>query len=184
MRVGRHALRSLKLVPYLMALLRRGLRTQIDVDHESSWVLDQAMEYAGAVRAMTMEQVALVNERVLTDHTFGGRALRDFMSDHEERLAEVESFLGIMDGRLQDLQRRDQIQQDKICDLRGLVDQLLERVTVLEGRRDSLIEISDSPVPLPICILLSVEHQLVPIKELNLDSGEDEERWAIAEDQA
>ena len=183
-RVGRRALRGLELAPYPVALLRHGLRTRIDVDHESSWILDQAMEYAGAVGVMAMEQVALVNEQVLTDHTFGGTALRDFMLDHEERLAEVESFPGIMDGHLWDLQRRDWIQQDGICDLRGLVDQLLERVTVLEGRRDTPIEIPDSPVPLPIHILLPVEHQLVPIEELNPDSGEDKELWAIAEDQA
>jgi len=158
-----------------MALLRCGLRTRIKVDHKSSQVLDQAMEYAGAVRAMAMEQMALVNERIPTDHTFGGTGLRDFMSDHEERLAEVEGLPGIVDGHLWDLQRRDQIQQDEIHDLRGLVDQLLERVIVLEGRRDSLIEIPDSPIPLPIHILPPAEHQLVLIEELNLDSGEDEE---------
>ena len=48
-RVGRHAFCGLELAPYPVALLRRGLRTQIEVDHESSRVLDQAMEYAGAV---------------------------------------------------------------------------------------------------------------------------------------
>ena len=136
------------------------------------------------VGVMALEQVALVNDRVLNDHTFGGSGLRDFMSDHEERLAEVESFPGIVDGHLQDLQSRDWIQQEEIHDLRGLVGQLLERVTVLEGRRDTPIEIPDSPTPLPIHILPPAEHRLVPIKELNPDSGEDEERWAIAEDQA
>jgi len=64
------------------------------------------------------------------------------------------------------------------------VGQLLEQVTVLEGRRDTQIEIPDSPVPLPIHILLPAEHWLVPIEELNLDSGEDKECWAIVEDQA
>ena len=59
-------------MPYPVALLRCSLRTRIEVDHESSWVLDQAMEYAGAVGVMAMEQVALVNERIPTDHTFGG----------------------------------------------------------------------------------------------------------------
>ena len=131
-RVGRRGLRGLELDPYLMALLRCSLRARIDLDHESSRVVDQAMEYAGAVGAMAMEQLALVNDQIPTDHTFGGMVLRDFMSDHEERLAEVESFPEIMDGHLRDLQRQDQLQHDEIRDLRGLVGQLLERVTVLE----------------------------------------------------
>jgi len=181
-RVGCRGLRSLELDPYPMALLRRGLRTRIDRDPELSRVVDQAMEYAGAIGVMAMEQMVRINDRIPTDHTFGGTALRDFMSDHEERLAEVESFLGIVDSHLRDLQRRDWIQQDEIRDLRELVGQLLERVTVLEGRRDTPIEIPDSPVPLPIRI--PENHRLVPIKELNPDSDEDEALWAIAEDQA
>ena len=52
------------------------------------------------------------------------------------------------------------------------------------GRRDTLIEILDSPVALPVHILPPAEHRLVPIEELNPDSGEDKEHWAITEDQA
>ena len=181
--MGRRGLRSLELDPYPMALLRRGLRTRIDRDPESSRIVDQAMEYTGAIGAMAMEQMAQINDRIPTDHTFGGTALRDFMSDHEERLAEVESFPGIMDGHLRDLQRRDRLQQEEIGELRDLVGELLERVTVLEGRRDTPIEIPDSPVPLPVRILPG-PHILVPIEELNPNSDEDEALWAIAEDQA
>jgi len=110
------------------------------------------MEYMGTVGAMVMEQVVLVNDQVPDNHTFSGMVLRDFISDHEERLAEVEGFLGIMDLHLCDLQSRDCIQQDEIRDLRGLVDQLLERVTALEGRRDTPIEILDIPIPFHPCL--------------------------------
>ena len=181
--MGRRGLRGLELDPYPMALLRCGLRARIDRDPESSRVVDQAMEYTGVVGAMAMEQMARINDRIPTDHTFGGNVLRDFMSDHEERLAEVESFPGIMDGHLRDLQRRDRLQQVEIGELRDLVGQLLERVTVLEGRRDTPIEIPDSPIPLPVRILPG-PHILVPIEELNPNSDEDEALWAIAEDQA
>jgi len=139
--------------------------------------------YPLIIYPLAPSELVLVNNRISTDHMFGGTALKDFMLDCKERLVEVESFLGIMDRHLCDLQQRDWIQQDEIRDLRGLVGQLLERVTVLEGRRDTPIEIPDSPALLPVCILPAEEHQLVPI-ELNLNSDEDEERWAIAEDQA
>ena len=59
--------------------------------------------------------------------------------------------------------------------LRELVDELLNRVTVLEGRQDNLIEIPDSPVPLPIRIHIDNAHRLVPIEELVPDSEGEED---------
>jgi len=133
---------------------------------------------------MAMKQMAQINNWIPTDHTFGGMGLQDFMSDHKNRLAEVESFPEIIDSHLRYLQRQEREQEGEICNLRGLVGQLLERVTVLEGRRDTLIEILDSPIALPVHIMIPKEHRLAPIEELNPNSREDEERWAITEDQA
>ena len=40
---------------------------------------------------------------------------------------------------------------------------------MLEGQAEHLIEIPDSPAPLPVRILVDDAHCLVPIKELVLD---------------
>ena len=42
--------------------------------------------------------------------------------------------------------------------LRELVDELLNRVTALEGRQDNPIEIPDSPAPLPVRIQIDDAH--------------------------
>ena len=63
----------------------------------------------------------------------------------------------------------------EIDQLQGLVNELLNRVTVLEGCQDNPIEIPDSPVPLPVWIQVDDAHRLVPIKELVPDpEGEGE----------
>jgi len=72
------------------------------------------------------------------------------------------------------VRRRDgevAVLQRQITGLCHLVDQLLTWVTVLEGRRDSPIELPDSPMALPVWILPPAEYRLVPIKDL----GEEEE---------
>ena len=145
------------------------------------WVLDQPMEDAGAIGAMVIEQLAVVNNRVPDDPMFSWDGQRNFISDHEERFAECEGFLGMVDHCVHDLQIANQVLDYKNQNLWGLVDKLLVQVTVLEGQRDSPIELLDSPVPIPIPPLAS--QQLTPIdEEVVLDSG-DERVIAIAEDQ-
>jgi len=65
--------------------------------------------------------------------------------------------------------------QAEIQSLHLLVDQLLTRVTVLEGRRDSPIEILESPVALPVRILPGDVHRLVPIEDLAPEEEEEED---------
>ena len=56
--------------------------------------------------------------------------------------------------------------------LQGLVDKLLQRVTVMEGQMEHLIEILDSLLPVPVPP--PHVHTLVPVEDLNPDGEEDE----------
>ena len=60
----------------------------------------------------------------------------------------------------------------KIDRLRGLVDEFLTQVTVMEGQMEHPIEILDSPLPVPL--LPPHVHTLVPIEDLNLEGEEDD----------
>ena len=53
-RVARRKLDWLATGPYQRALLRRGVTTKVDTEDERVPVLQQAMEYAGAVGTMVM----------------------------------------------------------------------------------------------------------------------------------
>ena len=57
-RVSRRKLNRLETGPYQRALLRRGVTKKVDVEDERVPVLQQAMEYAGAVGTMVMDEVA------------------------------------------------------------------------------------------------------------------------------
>ena len=60
-RVSRRKLNRIVTGPYQRALLCRGVRKRIDVEDERVPVLKQAMEYAGAVGTMLLDEVAYVN---------------------------------------------------------------------------------------------------------------------------
>ena len=60
-RVSRKKLNRIKTGPYQWALLRRGVSKKVDVEDERIPVLKQAMEYAGAVGTMVLDEVAYVN---------------------------------------------------------------------------------------------------------------------------
>jgi len=88
--------------------------------------------------------------------------------EHTTLLAEVQ---GDIETLIAEARRKDHL----IDRLQGLVDELLNRVTALEGRQDNPIEILDSPAPLPVRILVDDAHRLVPIEELVPDSEGEEE---------
>jgi len=71
---------------------------------------------------------------------------------------------------------------DQIDRLQTLVDKLLTRITVLEGRAEHPIEILDSPAPLPIWIMVDDAHRLVPIEELVPDSEGEEDQGVDLEE--
>ena len=60
-RVSRRKLNRIVTGPYQRALLRRGVSKRVDVEDERILVLKQAMEYAGAVGTMLLDEVAYVN---------------------------------------------------------------------------------------------------------------------------
>jgi len=71
---------------------------------------------------------------------------------------------------------------EQIDRLQGLVNELLTRITVLEGRAEHLIEIPDSPAPLLVRILVDNAHRLVPIEELVPDSEGEEDQGVDLEE--
>ena len=52
--------------PYQRALLHRGVTTKVDAEDERIPILQQAMEYTGAVGTMVMDELAYVHERTET----------------------------------------------------------------------------------------------------------------------
>ena len=79
----------------------RGLESCTEVDDgEENEVLDQAMEYARAVRVEVVDMLMAVHEKVkalepwvLTQHMFGGDGLQDFIRDHQDHLEHIEGQL-------------------------------------------------------------------------------------------
>ena len=61
--VSRRKLNRLETGPYQRALLRRGVTKKVDPEDERVPVLQQAMEYAGAVGTMVMDELAYVHDR-------------------------------------------------------------------------------------------------------------------------
>ena len=65
-RVGRQKLDRMETGPYQRALLRRGITTKVDAEDERVLVLQQVMEYTGAVGTMVMDELAYIHERTET----------------------------------------------------------------------------------------------------------------------
>jgi len=65
-RVTRRKLDRLETGPYQRALLRRGVTTKVDIEDKRRLILQQAMEYTGAVGTMVMDELAYVHERTET----------------------------------------------------------------------------------------------------------------------
>ena len=59
-----------------------------------SHILDQSMEYTGAVAAETLLQMARMNYWILEDEIFGGDGLRWFIGDHKDHLVGVKDKIG------------------------------------------------------------------------------------------
>ena len=89
-KVGRQALCCLDTMPYIRALFKQGLNVCWESDPEAGHLLDQLMEYTGAVGSVMLEQIACINHWVPDNETFGGDGLRRFIGDYEDCLGEVE----------------------------------------------------------------------------------------------
>jgi len=190
-RVARRKLDRLATGPYQRALLRRGVTTKVDVEDEKIPVLQQAMEYAGAVGTMVMDELAYVHEN--TERGMGTAMnsikrevtrVEDRVSEHETLIEEVQGdVMNLIAGARMSANIEDALRIE-VTGLCHLVSQLLRRVTALEGRQEHLIEVEDdseeeeessedeAPVPVPAPGMV---YQLVPIEDLEEDEEEAED---------
>jgi len=172
--------------PYQRALLRRGVTKKVDVEDERVPVLQQSMEYAGAVGTMVMDELAYVHER--TEAGMGTAMngierevtrVEDRVSEHETLIEEVQGDVSNLIAGARTSANIEDTLRIEVTGLRHLVSQLLRRVTALEGHQEHPIEVEDdseaeessedeAPVPVPAPGMV---YQLVPIEDL----GEEEE---------
>ena len=174
-RVSRRKLNRITTGPYQCALLQRGVSKRVDPEDERVPVLQQAMEYAGSVGTMLLDEVAYVNGQTESGM---GRAMNRIEREVErvdEAVVEHTTLIAEAQGDIEMLIAEARRKDHEIDRLRELVDELLNCVTALEGRQDNLIEIPDSPVPLPVQIHIDDAHRLVPIEELVPDSEGEED---------
>jgi len=149
-RVSRRKLDRIKTSPYQQALLRRGITTKVDAEDERVPVLQQAMEYAGAMGTMVFNEVAYINGQTESGL---GRAINgverevtrvdDAVVEHMMLIAEVQ---GDVENLITRDRRRINVEdalQTQVTGLHHLVSQLLRWVTALEGRQEHPIEVED-----------------------------------------
>jgi len=185
-RVGRRKLNWMETGPYQRALLNRGITTKVDAEDERVPVLQQAMEYTGAVGTMVMDELAFVHEQTETGL---GQAMtgierevtrvEDRVSEHETLIEEVQGDVTNLIAGARTSANIEDALRIEVTGLHHLVSQLLHRVTALEGRQEHLIEVEDdsdeeeesseeeeesseeeAPVPVPAPGMV---YQLVPI---------------------
>jgi len=187
-RVARRKLDQLETGPYQHALLRRGVTTKVDTEDERRPVLQQAMEYAGVVGTMVMDELAYIHERGETGMGMAMNGIErevtrveDQVSEHETLIEEVQGDVTNLIAGARTSANIEDALRIEVTGLCRLVSQLLHWVTALEGRQEHPIEVDDNseeaeesledeedPVPVPAPGMV---YQLVPIEDL----GEEEE---------
>ena len=100
----------------------------------------------------------------------------------DEAVVEHTTLVAEAQGDIETLIADARRKADQIDRLQTLVDELLTRITVLEGWAEHPIEIPDSPAPLPIRIMVDDAHRLVPIEELVPDSEGEEDQGVDLEE--
>jgi len=192
-RVARQKLDCMETGPYQWALLHRGITTKVDAEDERVPVLQQAMEYTGAVGTMVMDELAYVHEQ--TEIGLGmamngiereATRVEGTVDEHSTLIEEIQGDVGnLIAGACTSANIEDALRIE-VTGLRHLVSQLLRRVTALEGHQEHPIEVEDSseeeeteessededlvPVPAP-----GMVYQLVPIEDLAEEEEEDSE---------
>jgi len=176
--VARRKLDRLATGPYQRALLRRGVTKKVDVEDERVPVLQQAMEYAGAVGTMVMDELAYVHERTEAGMGTAMNGIEREVTRVEDRVSEHETLIEEVQGDVGNF----------IAGARtstNIEDALRIEVTALEGRQEHPIEVKDdsdeeaegssegeAPVPVPT---LGMVYQLVPIEDLEEEEEEVED---------
>ena len=189
-RVSQRKLDRLETGPYQQAVLRRGITTKVDVEDERIPVLQQAMEYAGSVGTMVIDELAYVYERTERGMGQAMNGIEREVTRVDEAVVEHTTLIAEVQGDVENLiagdRRRINVEdalQMEVMGLRHLVSQLLRQVTALEGRQEHPIEVEDdleeeeessedkAPVPVPAP---GVVYQLVPIEDLEEEEEEEE----------
>ena len=141
-RVARRKLDRLETGPYQRALLCRGVTTKIDTEDESRPVLQQAMEYAGAVGTMVMDELAFVHKRsetglgmAMTGIEREVMRVEDRVSEHKTLIEEVQGDVSNLIAGARTSANIEDALRIEVTGLRHLVSQLLCRVTALEGHQ-------------------------------------------------
>jgi len=157
-RVSRRKLGRITTGPYQHALLRRGVSKRVNVEDERIPVLQQVMEYAGAVGMMLLDEVAYVTGQTESGMGWAMTGIEREVERVDEAVVEYMTLITEAQGDIETLIAEAQRKDHEIDRLRELVDELLNHVTVLEGRWDNPIEILDSPVPLLVRIQINNAH--------------------------
>jgi len=84
--------------PYQRALLSRGVTTKVDAEDERVPVLQQAMEYSGAIGAMVMDELAYVHERTETGLGMAMNGIEREVTRVEDRVSEHETLIEEVQG--------------------------------------------------------------------------------------
>jgi len=101
--VARRKLDRLATGPYQRALLRHGVTTKVDVEDEQEPILQKAMEYAGAVGTMVMDELAYVHERTETGMGTAMNGIEREVMRVEDRVSEHETLIEEVQGDVTNL---------------------------------------------------------------------------------
>jgi len=83
---------------YQRALLRRGVTTRVDVEDEKNPVLQQAMEYSGAIGTMVMDELAYVHEHTETGLGMAMNGIEREVTRVEEMVTEHSTLIEEVQG--------------------------------------------------------------------------------------
>jgi len=89
--------------PYQRALLHRGITTKVNAEDEKVPVLQQAMEYTGAVGTMVMDELAYVHERTETGLSMAMTGIEREVTRVEDRVSEHETLIEEVQGDVTNL---------------------------------------------------------------------------------
>jgi len=149
-RVARRKLDQMETGPYQRALICCGITTKVDAEDERVPILQQAMEYTGAVGTMVMDKLAYVHERTETGLGMAMNGIEREVTRVEETVIEHTMLITEVQGDVENLIARARTSANiedalriEVTGLRHLVSQLLHRVTALEGRQELLKRSSD-----------------------------------------
>jgi len=150
-RVARRKLDQMETGPYQRALLRRGITTKVDVEDERNPVLQQAMEYVGAVGTMVMDELAYVHERTETGLGMAMNGIErevtrveETVNEHSMLIEEVQGDVGNLIAGARTSANIEDTLRIEVTGLHHLVSHLLRRVMALEGRQEHPIVVEDS----------------------------------------